>query len=66
MKKARAILGMFPWNMRLNSCWMLLLMVMSLILTREIKVSIESANMPVPLFFLDLRMVSQIFPGRWS
>lgn len=35
-------------------------------LTIDIKESIESARMPVPLFFPDLRMVSQIFPGRCS
>lgn len=65
VKKARAILGMLPWYMRLKSCWMSLLMDVSLILTRDMKVSMESARMPVPLFFPDLRMVSQTFPWRW-
>ena len=45
---------------------MLALIIVSLKLTRDMKVSIESAEMPVPLFFPDLRMVSQIFPGKCS
>lgn len=35
-------------------------------LTRWMKASIESENIPVPLFWLDRLIVSQMFPGRLS
>jgi len=41
-------------------------MVGSFRLTKEMSVSIESACRPVPLFFPDRRIVSQMLPGSWS
>ena len=64
MKKCLASVGIDPSKMSWNKRWMCLLMVLSCRLARWMNVSIESEYTPVPLFLGDVRIVSQMFPGR--
>jgi hypothetical protein len=56
VKKWQAASGIFPKLIVLKSCCRFVLMTLSFNLTRSMNASIESVNIPVPLFLLDFEL----------
>ncbi len=65
VKNLLVMSGTCPWYIRSNNALMLSLIMLSLSLVSEVKISMESALRPVPLFLGACFMVWHMSPRMW-